>query len=63
MTDFLWIGLGVTAAVLVGALAGWGLMAEIAQVSGSTSAVHGGCVWASRLGLATWSLGMDEPRS
>ena len=41
MTDCLWIGLGVTAAILVGALAGWGLMAEIAQVFGSTSAVHG----------------------
>ncbi|WP_201832715.1 hypothetical protein [Microvirga zambiensis] len=42
MTDFLWIGLGVIAAILVGALAGWGLMAEIAEVAGSPSAVQGG---------------------
>jgi uncharacterized protein (DUF4415 family) len=41
MTDFLWICLGVAAAVIVGALAGWGLMAEFAQAFGSTSAVHG----------------------
>ena len=41
MTDCLWIGLGATAAVLVAVLAGWGLMAEIAQAFGSTSAVHG----------------------
>ena len=41
MTDCLWIGLGATAAVLVAVLAGSGLMTEIAQAFGSTSAVHG----------------------
>ena len=51
MTDFLWIGLGVTAAVLVGVLAGWALMAEIAQVFGSTSAVHGGLCLGFAIGV------------
>lgn len=48
MTDVLWISPGVAAAVLVGVLAGSGLMAESAQTFGSTSAVHGGL----RLGCA-----------
>ena len=57
MTDFLWIGLGVTAAVLVGALAGWGLMARSPRSPAARQLFMADCVWPSRLGLATWSSG------
>ena len=51
VNDVVWIALGVAAAILVGVLAGWGLIVEFAQVFGDISTIHGGLCLAFAIGV------------